>query len=236
MTKNPDDYHRDVEQAAFSPGAMVPGIEDSPDPLLQFRMFFYRDAQYHRLGSTNIHQIPVNCPFMAQSFSTPNYAGVMRCDGNTGSNPHYAPNSFTDKYDRRYAETPYAVSDNIVSRQSHFWSEGRPDKEYEQARKLYLHVMNDRDRQAVHENTAGVLKLVDYPKIVEKYLGQLFCIDEGYARNVWDLLPEERRVSWSLIKGAAKSAPVEGKNEKLRPFAKDHKLAGMVPTVAVYQN
>jgi catalase len=59
------DYHRDVEQAAFSPGSLVPGIELSPDSLLQWRAFFYRDAQYHRLGSANIHQIPVNCPFMA---------------------------------------------------------------------------------------------------------------------------------------------------------------------------
>ena len=39
---------------------MVPGIEDSPDPLLQFRMFFYRDAQYHRVG-VNLQQVPVNC-------------------------------------------------------------------------------------------------------------------------------------------------------------------------------
>jgi len=61
LNKNPENFHRDVEQAAFSPGAMVPGIEDSPDPLLQFRMFFYRDAQYHRIG-VNYHQVPVNCP------------------------------------------------------------------------------------------------------------------------------------------------------------------------------
>ena len=60
------DYFRDVEQAAFSPGSYVPGIEASPDALLQWRMFFYRDAQYNRLGSANIYQIPVNCPFMAQ--------------------------------------------------------------------------------------------------------------------------------------------------------------------------
>lgn len=57
LNKNPENFHRDVEQAAFSPGSMVPGIEDSPDPLLQFRMFFYRDAQYHRIG-VNLHQIP----------------------------------------------------------------------------------------------------------------------------------------------------------------------------------
>jgi catalase len=57
LNKNPENFHRDVEQAAFSPGSMVPGIEDSPDPLLQFRMFFYRDAQYHRIG-INLHQVP----------------------------------------------------------------------------------------------------------------------------------------------------------------------------------
>lgn len=57
LNRNPENFHRDVEQAAFSPGSMVPGIEDSPDPLLNFRMFFYRDAQYHRLG-VNWHQVP----------------------------------------------------------------------------------------------------------------------------------------------------------------------------------
>jgi catalase len=57
LNRNPENFHQDVEQAAFSPGSMVPGIEDSPDPLLQFRMFFYRDAQYHRIG-VNLHQVP----------------------------------------------------------------------------------------------------------------------------------------------------------------------------------
>ena len=61
LNKNPEDYHRDVEQAAFSPGSLVPGIEDSPDALLQFRMFFYRDAQYHRIG-INMHQVPGRFP------------------------------------------------------------------------------------------------------------------------------------------------------------------------------
>ncbi|KXN85827.1 Catalase [Leucoagaricus sp. SymC.cos] len=234
LSKNPDDYYRDVEQAAFSPGAMVPGIADSPDPLLQFRMFFYHDAQYHRLASTNIHQIPVNCPFMARSFSTPNFAGVMRCDANTGSNPHYSPNSFIDKYDRSDVETPYTVSDNIVSRQSHFWSEGKPDKEYEQARHLYLNIMNDRERQAVHSNTAGVLILIDYPQIVQKYLGQLLAIDEDYARGVWEMLLDEEHVTWTAVKDAAKTAVIEGKNEKLRPHAKENKHVGDVPRVPVY--
>ena len=45
LNKNPDNYHRDVEQAAFSPSSLVAGIEASPDMLLQWRMQFYRDAQ-----------------------------------------------------------------------------------------------------------------------------------------------------------------------------------------------
>lgn len=54
LNKNPENYHRDVEQAAFSPGSMPPGIEDSPDPLLQHRMWFYRDVRFH----VNTHPPP----------------------------------------------------------------------------------------------------------------------------------------------------------------------------------
>jgi len=61
LNKNPTNYHQQVEQAAFSPGSMVPGVEASPDSLLQMRMWFYRDSQYYRLG-VNLHQIPVNAP------------------------------------------------------------------------------------------------------------------------------------------------------------------------------
>lgn len=53
LNKNPENYHRDVEQAAFSPGSMPPGIEDSPDPLLQHRMWFYRDVSTHSSPSSH---------------------------------------------------------------------------------------------------------------------------------------------------------------------------------------
>merc|ERR1712225_154907 len=82
LNRTPEDYHRDVEQAAFSPGSLVPGIETSPDTLLQWRAFFYRDAQYHRLATANIHQIPVNCPFMAKFHSPDNFNGAVRVDAN----------------------------------------------------------------------------------------------------------------------------------------------------------
>ena len=89
LNRNVESYHRDVEQAAFSPGSLVPGIELSPDTLLQWRAFFYRDAQYHRLQSANIHQIPVNCPFMSKFHSPDNFWGTMRVDADGGRKPTY---------------------------------------------------------------------------------------------------------------------------------------------------
>lgn len=163
LNKNPENFHRDVEQAAFSPGSMVPGVEDSPDPLLQFRMFFYRDAQFHRIG-VNLHQIPVNCPFMAKSFSPLNFDGPMRVDANHAGNPQYVPNSFVHKFRPDVAEAPYAVSDNIMSRKSHYWHEGKMN-EYDQPRELYRRVMDEEQRQHTHTNTAKMLRHVSYPLI-----------------------------------------------------------------------
>ena len=64
LNRNPENYFADVEQAAFSPTHLVPGIGLSPDKLLQGRLFSYGDAQRYRLG-INADQIPVNrahCP------------------------------------------------------------------------------------------------------------------------------------------------------------------------------
>lgn len=163
LNRNPENYHRDVEQAAFSPGSMVPGIEDSPDPLLQFRMFFYRDAQYHRVG-VNLHQIPVNCPFMAGNYSSLNFDGQLRVDANHAGNKQYTPNSFSNKFRPDTAEAPYAVSDNIVSRKSHYTHEGK-QSEYAQATELYKRVMSEEAREHTHQNTAKMMRHVKEPII-----------------------------------------------------------------------
>lgn len=172
LNKNPENFHRDVEQAAFSPGSMVPGIEDSPDPLLQFRMFFYRDAQYHRIG-VNLHQIPVNCPFMANSYSPLNFDGQMRMDANHAGNKQYTPNSFAHKFRPDTAEAPYAVSDNIVSRKSHYWHEGKKN-DYEQATVLWSRVMSEQQRQNTASNTAKLLRFVKYDMI--QVSGSMPCL------------------------------------------------------------
>jgi len=92
LNKNPDNYFAEIEQIAFSPSHMPPGIEPSPDKMLQGRLFSYADTHRHRLG-VNYKNIPVNCPFATK---VRNYQrdGVMSVDGNQGSAPNYFPNSY----------------------------------------------------------------------------------------------------------------------------------------------
>lgn len=90
LDRNPDNYFAEVEQAAFSPANVVPGIGFSPDRMLQARLFSYGDAQRYRLG-VNHHQIPVNaprCPFRSYHRD-----GAMRVDGNAAASVSYTPNS-----------------------------------------------------------------------------------------------------------------------------------------------
>ncbi|NLW05665.1 MAG: catalase, partial [Pseudomonadaceae bacterium] len=90
LNKNPENYFADVEQAAFNPAHIVPGIGFSPDRMLQGRLFSYGDAQRYRLG-VNHSQIPVNTPRCpVHSYHRD---GAMRVDGNQGSRLHYEPNN-----------------------------------------------------------------------------------------------------------------------------------------------
>jgi len=90
LNKNPQNYFAEIEQAAFSPSHMVPGVEPSADPVLQARLFSYPDTHRHRLG-VNYQQIPVNCPLRA--FNPYQRDGAMNVNGNYGANPNY-PSSF----------------------------------------------------------------------------------------------------------------------------------------------
>ncbi|KAK4985424.1 hypothetical protein LTR50_005974 [Elasticomyces elasticus] len=232
LNKNPENFHRDVEQAAFSPGSMVPGIEDSPDPLLQFRMFFYRDAQYHRIG-VNLHQIPVNCPFMAQSYSSVNFDGPMRVDANHAGNKQYLPNSFSVKLRPDTAEAPYRVADNVVSRKSHYYHEGKMS-EYDQARDLYQRVMTDQARKNLHHNTAKMMSHVNYPVIQKKYLAQIYNIAPEYARGVYDLTKfKHEKFDFGEVVELSRSAHLFYKEEKFRPD-EGNRLVGFAPEKPFY--
>jgi catalase len=116
----PENYFQDVEQVAFSPANIVPGMGYSPDRLLQGRLFAYRDAHNYRLG-INGFQLPVNqpkCPI-----HTYHRDGALRMDGNGGMGPTYEPNSFGGpQADPKYADpaVPINVSGPGQRYENHF--------------------------------------------------------------------------------------------------------------------
>jgi len=114
LNRNPENYFAEVEQAAFKPSALVPGIGPSPDKMLQARLMSYADTHLHRLG-VNHHQIPVNkprCPVM-------NYIrdGALT-DGSAGSATNYWPNSIpaAPKPDPAFADPAWTLGQTVVDR------------------------------------------------------------------------------------------------------------------------
>lgn len=108
LNRNPENYHAEVEQSAFSPANVVPGIGHSPDRMLQARILSYADAHRYRL-TVNYDSLPVNrprCPV-----HTYHRDGLMRSDENGGRGPNYEPNGFGGPVqDAAYAEPPLPLA------------------------------------------------------------------------------------------------------------------------------
>lgn len=159
LNRNPDNYFAETEQAAFSPGHLVPGMEPSPDKMLIGRMFSYPDTHRHRLGA-NYHQIPINCPYRAK-VNNGQRDGPMRVDGNQGSSINYEPNSmgpnntntFLFNKDARYE--PYRVT-GLVARHR----PNHPNDDFTQPGILFRKVMDQAARNATIKNAAEHMRSV----------------------------------------------------------------------------
>lgn len=112
LNRNPENFFAEVEQAAFTPQAFVPGIWTSPDKLLQGRLLAYQDAQRYRVG-VNSRQIPINAPKYANVYTTQR-DGFMTVDGNMGDAPNYYPTTFADvKVNPEVAPPPIPIEGTI---------------------------------------------------------------------------------------------------------------------------
>jgi catalase len=175
LNRNPDNYHADVEQAAFTPANVVPGIGFSPDRMLQSRLFAYGDAQRYRLG-VNHHAIPVNtprCPFHSYHRD-----GAMRVDGNQGGTIGYEPNSKGEWQEQAaFAEPPLAL-DGAAAR----WNHRADDDYYSQPRALFR-LMDEQQRQALFDNTARSLAGVPL-HIQQRHIENCNKADEAYGAGV----------------------------------------------------
>jgi catalase len=176
LNKNPDNYFAEVEQAAFTPANIVPGIGFSPDRLLQGRLFSYGDAQRYRLG-INHHQIPVNAP-RSPYYNNYHRDGAMRADGNLGGTPNYEPNRFgAFPQDASVNEPPLAV-DGWIGRYDH-----REDEDYfGHPRALYA-LFDDDQRERLFRNIAAAMAGVSRD-ILERQLALFDKIDKSYGDGV----------------------------------------------------
>ncbi len=180
LNRNPENYFADVEQAAFNPANVVPGIGFSPDKMLQGRLFTYGDAQRYRLG-VNHHQIPVNaprCPY--HSFHRD---GSMRVDGNYGSTLGYEPNSYGEWQEQpEFAEPPLALEGAASN-----WNFREDDDDYYTQPGLLFRLMNSQQQEALFGNTARAMG--DAPREIKiRHIGNCLKADPAYGKSVADAL------------------------------------------------
>jgi catalase len=179
LNKNSENYFADVEQAAFNPANIVPGIGFSPDKMLQGRLFSYGDAQRYRLG-VNHHLIPVNkakCPVHSYHRD-----GLMRTDGNFGATLGYEPNSYNEWQEQpEHKEPPLALE----SAADH-WDHREDDDYYSQPGALF-NLMSSEGQKVLFENTARAMG--DAPKEIKiRHISNCLKADEAYGKGVADAL------------------------------------------------
>lgn len=175
LNRNPENYFSDVEQAAFNPGNVVPGIGFSPDKMLQGRLFSYGDTQRYRLG-VNHNQIPVNkprCPFH-------NYHrdGAMRIDGNSGNSETYEPNSaglFQEQPD--FSEPPLSLEGA-----ADHWNHREDTDYFSQPRALY-ELLSDAEHQRMFARIAGEL-IQAAPQTQVRQIDLFKQVHPGYGAGV----------------------------------------------------
>jgi catalase len=175
LNRNPDNYHAEVEQVAFSPANVVPGLGYSPDKMLQGRLFAYHDAQLYRVG-TNHQQLPVNrprCPLHHQQRdggmafdnggSAPNYANVeaagTKPQGDGHGDPGWAVQGVAGRHDPRAMDDDYTQAGNL------------------------FRLLPPAEQQDLFDNMAGPLSLTP-ADIQDRMLSHLAQADAAYAAGV----------------------------------------------------
>ncbi|VVE76906.1 catalase [Pandoraea sputorum] len=176
LNRNPENYFADVEQAAFNPGNVVPGISFSPDRLLQGRLFSYGDTQRYRLG-VNHSTIPVNapkCPFH-HSFHRD---GAMRVDGNLGSTPNYEPNRYGTFAEQAEYRDPQQAVGAVADRFDH-----REDDDYYSQPRALFRLFDDAQKGRLFGNIAASMQGVP-DDVAERQIAHFDKIDPAYAQGV----------------------------------------------------
>ncbi|WP_298402312.1 catalase [Janthinobacterium sp.] len=175
LNRNADNHFAEVEQAAFNPANVVPGISFSPDKMLQGRLFSYGDAQRYRLGVNHSH-IPVNAPQCP--FHSYHRDGQMRVDGNQGGTLGYEPNS-----EQEWAEQPdFREPPLSIEGAADHWNHRVDEDYYSQPRALF-HLMTAAQQQALFDNTARAISGAS-EQVKQRHIGNCTLCDPAYGAGV----------------------------------------------------
>jgi len=181
LNRNPENYFAEVEQSAFKPSALVPGVGPSPDKMLQARLMSYADAHLHRVGP-NWQQLPVNRPRCPVA----NYVrdGALATAETYGSNPNYWPNSLAGapQPDEQYKDPAWKLGEVIVDR---FDSTVDHD-DFTQAGNLFR-IFDPAQRDRLARRLAGALGQAG-KEIQMRQLRHFFAADQEYGRRVAEKL------------------------------------------------
>eukprot|EP00794_Sanderia_malayensis_P012722 gene12722-14027_t len=184
LNRNPQNYFAEVEQIAFSPAHMVPGIQPSPDKMLQGRLFSYGDTHRHRLGA-NYLQLPVNCPYRSK---VKNY----QRDGpqayhNQGNAPNYIPNSFQGP--KEVPEAAWHISH--VSGDVAKYNSADEDN-FTQVGTFWNKILDENEREDLVSNIAGHLKNAK-EFIQKRAVANFAAADPEYGRRIQEKLDKYNR-------------------------------------------
>ncbi len=178
LDRNPVDNHTEIEQVAFQPNNMVPGIGPSPDRMLLARLFSYADAHRARLG-VNYEQIPVNAPVVP--VNTYSKDGAMRIVNRT--DPVYFPNSKGGPQadSERYKPASW-YADGEIMRAAYV--EHAEDDDWSQPGALVREVMDDAARGRLVNNIVGVLLAGVTEPVLQRAFGYLRNVDKNLGDKV----------------------------------------------------
>ena len=177
LNENATNYFQQVEQAAFSPGTLVPGIEPSEDKLLQGRLFSYFDTQRHRIGG-NFQQVDVNRPINnVKTYNQDGYMSMRKQEGDINYQPSTNQPEVVDNAKFKYSKSVFPAGTTTV--------QAKIDKEnnFAQAGELYRS-FSKKDQDNLIKNLGGALNAVQNKVIVKKMIAHFYQADKTYGERL----------------------------------------------------
>lgn len=180
LNENVKNYFAEVEQIAFNPAHLVPGIEPSADPVLQSRLFSYPDTHRHRIG-VNYQQLPINAPNVPYKMANFQRDGSMAFY-NQGSRPNYISSIKPIQFRSRTIDLNKAHG-HFAGDAVAFLSEVRPE-DFVAARALWEKVFDDGARERFIHNVSGHMSTVTKDEIIKRQIAIFREVNEDLASRL----------------------------------------------------